>query len=304
MFLGLALFAGCFSPSTGPSGMPLWVAISAEINSGEQATILVEFVAPEESPNLLYGSGVLQVSSPYPNPNEEIHLSIAGAGRGFSIDDTETGVMLNLPHRSRSVPIFGPGVTLISVAWLDDLSESVKGEIDDRFHALERIHISPDISRVDGDLNDWRGSKALPVDSTANILSGAENWSGPRDASFGVAAHLHGGRLQVGIKVRDDDVLIGRDQLEIETEHGVWSLYLKDSGVYSLPDGAEVAFTERSSFGVGLEFGVPMGELAPQINQIPVIVRYLDVDTDDLIDAPVVISTAPSMDVLLSSMSL
>ena len=304
MFLGLALLAGCFSPSTGPSGMPLWVAISADINSGEQATILVEFVAPEEAPNLLYGPGLLDVTSPYPNPNEGIHLSIAGAGRGFSIDDTETGVMLTLPHRSRSVPIFGPGVTLVSVAWLDDLSQSAEGEVAERFHALERIHISPDISRVDGDLNDWRGAKTLPVDSTSNILSGAENWSGPRDSSFGVAAHLHGGRLQIGIKVRDDDVLVGRDQFEIETEHGLWSIYLKDSGVYTLTGGAEVAFTERSSLGVGLEFSVSMGEQAPQINQIPVIVRYLDVDTDDQIATPVVISTAPSMEVLSRSMSL
>jgi hypothetical protein len=304
VLVGLALFAGCISPSTGSSGMPLWVAISAEIEGGEQATILVEFVAPEEPPSLRYGETSLQVESPYPNPAEGIHLAVAGAGRGFSIDETEGGVFLNLPHRSRSIPIFGPETTLVDVVWLDELPLSVQQEVDENFQLIERIRILPNPSRVDGDLSDWSGNRALPIDSSSNILSGAEQWSGSRDASFGVAAHLHRGRLEVGVRVRDDDVLLERDHLEIETEYGIWSFPLKESGVYSLADGAEVAFTERSGFGVGLEFGVPMAGNIPQIDQFPVIVRYLDVDNDDQTGSPVVISSAPSMDILLRSTPL
>jgi hypothetical protein len=284
--------------------MPLWVAISADLSGGSQATVLVEFTAPEQPPNLLFGFGVLQVESPYPNPEGGLHLSIPGAGRGFSIDYTETGVMLNLPHRRRAVPIFGSGATLISVAWLDQLPEPVQGEVTERYRALERIRISPESSRVDGDLNDWSNDEALPVDSASNILTGAEHWSGPRDASFGVAAHLHRGRLEVGVRIRDDDVLVGRDKIEIETEHGVWTVPLKDRGVYTLSNGAEVAFTEQSGFGVGMEFGVPMGEHVPSIDRLPVIVRYLDVDALEAIEDASVISTAPSMAVLLQSLPL
>jgi hypothetical protein len=212
--------------------------------------------------------------------------------------------MLNLPHRRRAVPIFGSGATLISVAWLDQLPEPVQGEVTERYRALERIRISPESSRVDGDLNDWSNDEALPVDSASNILTGAEHWSGPRDASFGVAAHLHRGRLEVGVRIRDDDVLVGRDKIEIETEHGVWTVPLKDRGVYTLSNGAEVAFTEQSGFGVGMEFGVPMGEHVPSIDRLPVIVRYLDVDALEAIEDASVISTAPSMAVLLQSLPL
>jgi len=303
---GLALMAGCISPSNGAAGMPLWVAISAELDGGEKATILVEFVAPEEPPNLLYGDGVLDVESPYPNPGGGIHLAMAGAGNGFSIEELSEGVMLNLPHRSRAVPIFGSGVSLLSVAWLDELPISIQAEIDERFSALERIRISPEFSRVDGDLGDWVGDRALPVDSRSNIISGADIWSGPRDASFGVAAHLHRGRLEVGVRIRDDEVLVGLDQIEIETSQGVWSIPLKDVGVYTLSGGADVAFTDQSGFGVGMEFGVPMGDEVPLINKIPVIVRYIDVDSSDAseVEAPVIVSTARNMEVLLRSMPL
>ena len=285
---------GCVA-ATGSSGIPLQVSVTATLPDGSEGSLLVEFVAPEKPPNLLFAEGAFEVETVYGRESQGLPLSIPGPGRGFSVVEGDGGVMLNLPHRERGVPLFAKGSQVTAVSWFDELPEERRAEVGERFRALERIRVTAKNSRIDADLEDWRGTPTHGIDTPEHLESGQENWSGPRDSSIGVAAHLHHGRLDLAVRVRDEEVLVGVDALEVELDGRSWRFPIGEKGVQSLDGGVEIAFTDQVSFGVGAELSIPMPTPGPAIEEVVLLVRYHDSDSlaDDA--TPSVLASAPSL---------
>ncbi len=63
--------------------------------------------------------------------------------------------------------------------------------------------------KVDGDLGDLEGIKPLRVAESERIHKGAQNWSGPEDASFKLRIGTDGERLFVGVDVTDEQISLG-----------------------------------------------------------------------------------------------
>ena len=56
---------------------------------------------------------------------------------------------------------------------------------------------------------------------------------GPRDASLAVVGRVRGDRIVLGVRVRDSDLVLGQDRIELETVDGV--VVLPHSGERTLP---------------------------------------------------------------------
>ena len=138
----------------------------------------------------------------------------------------------------------------------------------------------------------WRGAKALPVDSAGYVSSGLEHWEGPRDASLAVVGRVRGDRIVLGVRVRDSDLVLGQDRIELETVDGVVVLPIQESGPCPALDLWSCAFTERVDFGTGLELGADLALVA----ETGLILRYIDVDGED---QATVLQTAPSLQALV-----
>ncbi len=109
-----------------------------------------------------------------------------------------------------------------------------------------------------------------------------------------MAARLHHGRLTVAVRVRDDDLLMGKDRLEFDVGSDVHVLPLRPAGPVDRGNwsGLEAVFTNAVDFGTGVEASFDVGGKAPRRDALPLVVRYLDADTDQ---EPTVLATAPSL---------
>ena len=145
---------------------------------------------------------------------------------------------------------------------------------------------------ADGSFDEWRGAKSLPVDGAGYVASGLGQWEGPRDASLAVVGRIRGERIVVGVRVRDEDLRLGEDRIELVTVHGVVRVPIQPAGPCAALERWSCAFTEQVGFGTGLELGADLASVV----ETGLILRYVDVDGTD---EATVLQTAPSIQSLL-----
>lgn len=138
---------------------------------------------------------------------------------------------------------------------------------------------------IDGDLAEWSDQEAVAVHDPDQVLSGIEQWDGPSDGSFGVAARLHRGRLLLAVRVRDDQVGPG-DQLVLLLPHRSITVPLDDPT--EVPE-LEIA-SQTVRYGASVELSLQLGNLRPSRMELPLVVRLVDVDDGE---EPTLLATAP-----------
>ena len=133
---------------------------------------------------------------------------------------------------------------------------------------------------MDGRLGEWRASRAVPVDTAESVLEGAEDWSGPRDASFGVAARRAGDRVFVAVRLRDDHLVPGEDELTLTFADRSWTFAVPEPGDRGPRerDGARFAFSEPIDHGIVLEVELPFAGAPPGQLVLPLVVGFRDRD--------------------------
>ena len=154
-------------------------------------------------------------------PAPVLRLDRDGPGQGFHMRLEGDRVELLRPRGDPDQwELVLSGVSrVVSAEWLrrGDLPAAVQGLVDLEFKAMDVIVPGEGAAVIDGDLGEWDAEDALPVQGDASVLHGREYWAGPRDGAFGVSARVDGERLSLGVRVRDDAVLAGRDELLIQT---------------------------------------------------------------------------------------
>jgi hypothetical protein len=130
----------------------------------------------------------------------------------------------------------------------------------------------------DGDLGEWSNETALSVGSAAHISRGLVAWSGARDASFALAAHLTPHQLCAAVRVRDDQLLPGVDVLTVETELRSFELEIPPEPTVIREEGFVAAFTDQASFGVGVEMCLEPELWTVHDGHVPFRVLYRDQD--------------------------
>ncbi len=213
---------------------------------------------------------------------------------GFNLVREEDSLLLGLPHRKTNLPLFRDVEEIISANWLSEVHDKAWDATGAHYKAVRLIPAVGEPARVDGNLEEWGADEALAVDSTGNVLNGEEGWNGPRDGSFGVAARLHHGRLTVAVRIRDDQLLLGKDRLEFDVGPDVHVLPLQSAGPVDAGNwsGLEAVFTNAVDFGTGVEASFELKGGPPRRDALPLVVRYLDADPNE---ASTVLASAPSL---------
>ena len=226
--------------------------------------------------------------------SHELDFHRDGPGQGFNLVEADGSLSLGLPHRKTELPLFRDVEEVICATWLTEVHDSAWEATGHYYKAVRLIPARGEPARVDGDLEEWGGAEALAVDSAGNVLSGEHGWSGPRDGSFGVAARLHHGRLTVAVRIRDDELLMGQDRLEFDVGPDVHVLPLQGAGPVDAGNwsGLEAVFTNAVDFGTGVEASFELKGGPPRRDALPLVVRYLDADTEEM---PTVLASAPSL---------
>jgi hypothetical protein len=145
---------------------------------------------------------------------------------------------------------------------------------------------------LDGDLSEWKRDTSLAVHRVSQVLGGEEVWSGPRDASFAVAARLHERALCLAIRVRDDEIIPGADRIYLEIDGADYKLPVNEQGLVAFGPDVSGVFTDKVSFGIGLEFCAGASTWRNRDGVVPFRALYVDNDDEG---AETILATAPDL---------
>lgn len=288
--IGLLLL-GCTPIPDRADLLPAAVAISAIGQDGHPFSVVVQLDDPERPPRLRYAEGLRRVDGQSPGPalpEGEVHAQ--GPGQGFGVLLHEQRVLLNLPLREEPL-ILATGVASLHSVEMLPISRATDDALAP-YGVVSVVLIGSGDAVADGSFQEWRGAKSLAVDSAGYVASGLAQWEGPRDASMAVVARVRGERIVVGVRVRDEDLRLGQDRIEVETREGVVRVPVQDGGACPALERWSCAFTERVDFGVGLELGADLASVA----ETGLILRYVDTDADS---EATVLQSAPSIQSLI-----
>lgn len=217
-----------------------------------------------------------------------------GPGEGFHLRRAGDRLELLRPRGddARWMPLLQGVDRLLGAWWVNSsrLPEPVREVMDARMKELVGLEVEPGQATPDGDLSEWRGALARPVERESQVLSGLDAWEGPRDAAFGMTARHDGDRLYIALRVRDDARVAGQDRLEILTADRVFRLVLPDHAGSLAGTGWEAAFSEPDLYGQGVEL-VIHGYSAAELREGRPVVQLVDVDPDEEV---VRLGSAPS----------
>ncbi|MFT5583195.1 MAG: hypothetical protein ACI9VR_000773 [Cognaticolwellia sp.] len=285
------LLLGCTPIPDRADLLPAAVAISATGQDGHPFSVVVQLDNPEHPPRLLYAAGLRRVDGQDAGPALPAGtVQAQGPGQGFGVQLAGGQVQLNLPLREQPLVLASGVASLHSVEMLP-ISQATDVALAP-YSVVSVVLLAEGDAVADGSFQEWRGAKALPVDSAGYVSSGLDHWDGPRDASLAVVGRIRGDRIVVGVRVRDSDLVLGQDRIELETVHGVVVVPIQESGPCTVLERWSCAFTERVDFGTGLELGADLASVA----ETGLILRYIDVDADG---QTTVLQTAPSIQSLL-----
>lgn len=205
-----------------------------------------------------------------------------GPGAGFAVRRQRDLLEVRLPGAIDGAwqPLMQGVDELIGAWWVstDAAPQWEQDAVDDRFAQVGVLSAALGVAVADGDLREWRGTRALRVDLDRQIIDGQEYWDGPNDASFGVAARIHGGHIVLAVRVRDDEISPDHDRVEVTLADRL--VVLPIPGASRRLEGLDwsAAFTDRSNSEVGVELDLAVGELWPDRLALPLTVHYVDGD--------------------------
>jgi hypothetical protein len=207
-----------------------------------------------------------------------------GPQRGFAVYMAEDRVMLALPREEQGDDmVLLDGVDgVVSVNWIAEeyFPSSGLDVLERRFKMAGSVVAMAKPAIPDGDLREWSGDEALSVGTAAHVAGGLVAWSGPRDASFALAARLAPHELCAAVRVRDDHILPGEDALIVVTDLQRWELPVPELAGVVERDGLRAAFTDQASFGFGLELCLDPSVWTSHDGQVPFRVIFRDKDPD------------------------
>lgn len=289
--MSLLLLLGCTPIPDRADLLPAAVAVSATGQDGHPFSVVVQLDDPDHPPRLLYAAGLRRVDGQEPGPAlPEGTVHAQGPGQGFGVQLDGGQVQLNLPLREQPL-VLATGVASLHSVEMLPISQTTDAALAP-YGVVSVVLLGEGDAVADGSFQEWRGAKALPVDSAGYVSSGLEHWEGPRDASLAVVGRVRGDRIVVGVRVRDSDLVLGQDRIELETVHGVVVMPIQESGPCAALERWSCAFTERVDFGTGLELGADLALVA----ETGLILRYVDIDGED---QATVLQTAPSIQALV-----
>ncbi len=288
--IGLLLL-GCTPIPDRADLLPAAVAISATGEDGHAFSVVVQLDDPERPPRLRYTDGLRRVDGQAPGaalPQGEVHAQ--GPGQGFGVLLNQGQVQLNLPLREEPL-VLATGVASLHSVEMLPISQATDAALAP-YGVVSVVLLGTGDAVADGSFDEWRGAKSLPVDGAGYVASGLGQWEGPRDASLAVVGRIRGERIVVGVRVRDEDLRLGEDRIELVTVHGVVRVPIQPAGPCAALERWSCAFTEQVGFGTGLELGADLASVV----ETGLILRYVDVDGTD---EATVLQTAPSIQSLL-----
>lgn len=205
-----------------------------------------------------------------------------GPERGFAVYMAADHVMLALPREEQGEDmVLLDGVEgVVSVNWIAEeyFPGSGLDVLERRFKMAGSVVAMAKPATPDGDLREWSGDEALSVGSAAHVAGGLVAWSGPRDASFALAARLAPHELCAAVRVRDDHILPGEDALIVVTESHRWELPVPELAGVVERDGLRAVFTDQASFGFGLELCLDPSTWSSHDGQVAFRVIFRDKD--------------------------
>ena len=204
-----------------------------------------------------------------------------GPRDGFSLRLIDSHIELHLPRSEGvGIPLLHGVEAVLGSWWLRD-SEIPTWEaehLNALFKEVGGLAVEPGVAVTDGDMREWRGERALAVDSRSQVISGEEYWSGARDGSFGVAARVDQGTTWLAIRIRDDALLRGSDRLELSLNERNIAITLPDEDAGEVSgEGWTAVFTRPRMQGIGVEIQLTTPALS-QARVLKTVVRYVDHD--------------------------
>lgn len=269
--------------------LPSHVAVTVTFADGEPGTVLADLQGPDKPPKIRIAEDALvfRDGRPVEDSSRISQAHAEGPGQGFTVEQRGDTVVLVLPKSDDPVVLVQGVARIQEVALLPEIDTLAT---DQAFHRVHALHAAPVSARIDGVLDEWDG-RAAAIDEPSQILEGAETWSGPRDGSVAIAARAHHDRISFGLRVRDDDLRLGEDAIELDI--GVRSVVvpLAEAGACAVPEGWECAFVEAVEFGTGVELSLPDTRQPTGEPMLAAVVRYVDVDEE----GTTVLASAPSL---------
>ncbi len=198
-------------------------------------------------------------------------LDHPGPGKGFRIELSNSDVRLFLPQDTSidGLRLATNVGRLLAVQWVRSPSSASALAVNRRFRGRARVHALAEAVTLDGDLDDWRAAAPLVVEEPWQLQSGADQWSGPRDASFSVAATWTAERICLAGRVRDE-ALGAEDVLDLHVDALRVALHLDGR------PGSD-GFVQREWFGARYEVCIPTAKVRAT-DRLPFSVRFTDVD--------------------------
>ncbi len=206
-----------------------------------------------------------------------------GPDRGFAVYLEQEHMVLTLPRGERgdSVPLLDDVDGIVAVHWIaEEYFQGASLEVlESRFKMAGAVAARAQESTVDGDLSEWTGDDALAVGTRSHVAQGVESWDSTRDASFALAARLAPHELCLAVRVRDDEIVPGADAVILESGQRSWQLQVPVAPEFVEQEGLRAAFTDKASFGVGVELCLDPSVWTAHDGHVPIRVLYRDQDS-------------------------
>lgn len=204
-----------------------------------------------------------------------------GPRDGFSLRLIDSHIELHLPRSEGvGIPLLHGVDAVLGSWWLRDAEIPTweAEHLNALFKEVGGLAVEPGVAVADGDMREWRGDRALAVDSRSQVISGEEYWSGARDGSFGVAARVDQGTTWLAIRIRDDAILHGSDRLELSLNDRKITIILPDEDDSEVSgEGWRAVFTRPRMQGIGVEIELTTPTLS-EARVLNTVVRYVDHD--------------------------
>ncbi len=141
---------------------------------------------------------------------EPLPMSHPGPGHGFQLGLADGTLTLRLPYAAGDAVLLDHVLRLVGVHWVHEAWLDHDPLLDRTYRGRGTLAAVSRAVSVDGDMHDWADAEPMVVDAPWQVESGAEDWSGPRDASFSIAAGApRAGSVCFAGRVRDDDWTAG-----------------------------------------------------------------------------------------------
>lgn len=215
-------------------------------------------------------------------PLPALPLDHPGPGNGFALALDGDTLRVHLPQERVDGIVLAEGVArVIGVYWVRGSTGEADTVVHRTFRGRARVHAQARGVSADGDLGDWPDAAPLVVEAPWQLQSGADGWSGERDASFSVAAAWSADTVCVAGRIRDEDVRDG-DVLTVRVGGTARAFPLTGPA----PAGGAL---ERGWLGAAWETCLPLPTAAGA--RLPFAVSYADTDGDGPVT---VLASAPA----------